>query len=143
MLYTYDSKYFKFIFGGSPAVGTNDGDFVSIEMDEDDWATSRGADGNVVRSNNQNVIATVTLTLQQTSPYNDYLSGIRKLDKVSGQGVKTLLVKDLLGTTKFFSKWAYIQKIANINRGIEAQGSEWTFKAISPAMYVGGNAPAT
>jgi len=139
MLYTYDSSKIKFIFGGQPAVGLNDGSFISVELDEDDWATTRGADGNVVRSNNQNVIATVTLTLQQTSPYNDYLSGIAIYDKVTGKGVHPILIKDLFGTTLLNSRFAFISKRPNISYDIEQQGREWSFKAVKPYHYVGGN----
>lgn len=140
-LYTYDSKKFAFLFGGVPATGKADGDFIQLELDEDDWSVTRGADGNVVRSNNQNVIATCTLMLQQTSPYNDFLSGIALVDKATGQGVKPVIVKDILGSTKIFSGQAFISKRPAVNRAIEQTNNEWQFKIIRATYFVGGNLP--
>ena len=136
---TYDPKQFLVIMGGVPINGFADGTFISIERDEDTFTKTVGADGCVTRSKTNNKAATVTITLLQTSPSNDYLSGLHKLDEEANLGVVDILVKDLNGTTFFYSAVSWVQKPASIENAKEIGEREWTIATGDSEYYVGGN----
>lgn len=141
-LTTYAADKVAIIIGGLPVVGKGADTFISIEVADDDWTESVGADGSVVRSLKANNLATATLTLQQTSPINDFLSGKLFADRqLPGAGLFSLTVKDLLGTSTFFSGTAYVKKQATMEFAHESTEREWTISLVDFVSVIGGTIP--
>jgi hypothetical protein len=119
-------------------------EFLTIETEDDDWATEEGADGFVVRSMIPNEIQKITLTLQQTSPTNDLLTGLYKIGKgfditdSIGADIFTFTVSPPIsvvqtegGKTKLFNSTnCYISKIAQLSYGKESGTRSWEITSV-------------
>src|SRR5512136_789726 len=94
---TFDPKQCLVVIGGVPMGGFADGTFVSVERTSDTFTKVSGADGIVSRSKTKDRSGTLTLTLAQTSPSNDVLTGFAVKDELSNSGIVPVLIKDLSG----------------------------------------------
>jgi len=139
---TYNAAKILVIFNGVPLSGYADGTFVSIEMQNDGITTQVGADGEVARAVNSDRRCTVTVTLQQTSISNDFLSTMFSTDILTCGGLMgPILVQDLCGETLFAASYAWIVKPANAEFGKEIATRAWAIHTGNPAVYnIGGNA---
>ena len=140
-LYTYSSQEVAINYKGAPITGLAKGTFVDIEYDEEDWMYETGSDGNVTRSLKPNKTATATITLQQSSPSNDILSGFRSLDRATGLGTGVFMVKDLRGTSLVAVPTAFIAKPAKVTFSDELETREWKFILTGGVYHVGSNIP--
>ncbi len=84
-LNTYNLKNVSVQIGGVALSGFGENDAVSIDAAEEIWTTSVGADGEVVRSKNNNATGTITITCMQTSGVNEICENIRLLDEAADQ----------------------------------------------------------
>ena len=82
-LRTYDPKQVVISIGGVPISGYADGTFLLIDRDENAFTKVTGADGTSTRVKSNNRAGSMTLTLKQSSPSNDVLSGFATLDELS------------------------------------------------------------
>lgn len=140
---TYDFNKVKLIIGGVPIRGFTDGTGIMIETVEDDFTTVSGSDGEASRSKSNNKVATLTITLANTSDSNDYLSFLRNADQASNQGVRNVIMEDFGGTTVVTSPAGYVRKMAPIERGKEITDSEWVLDLTQTAINNGGNPKIT
>lgn len=139
-LRTYDAKKVVITLGSHTVTGYADGTFVSIEPEGDGTVAQAGADGEVARSLSNNPLHTVALTLQQTSPSNDALSELLRLDRASGgRGVVALQVRDLRGTSLFAASQAWVVNNPTVEYATELSDREWTLMAVITESNVGGN----
>lgn len=138
---SYNSAKVSVIFGGSALSGFADGTFVGIVMQNDGITTQVGADGEIARAVNTDRRCTVTVTLQQTSPSNDFLSTFFAVDVLTcGGRVAPILIQDLCGTTLFEAPEAWIVKPADAEFGKEILTRAWAIHTGAPAVYnIGGN----
>jgi hypothetical protein len=138
---TYNAAKVLVIFGGFPISGFADGTFVGIVMQNDGVTTQVGADGEIARAINSDRRCTVTVTLQQTSPANDFLSACFELDTLTcGGKILPILVQDLCGETIFAASQAWIVKPADAEFGKEILTRAWAIHTGAPAVYlIGGN----
>jgi hypothetical protein len=136
---TYDPQQVSLSMGGQIASGFADGTFISVERDEDTFNKVTGADGQVSRSKTANKSATLTLTLAQTSPFNDILSALAAADEVSSTGVFPVILKDNSGTTIVSSGAGWIRKPPTSGFGKEIENREWVIDMASTIFFVGGN----
>jgi hypothetical protein len=136
---SFDPKSVIIVVGAVPISGYADGTFLEVAQADQQFTLSVGADGFATRVKSNNYSATVTITLSQTSPSNDYLSGLAALDRLSNGGVVPLLIKDLSGTTIIFSESAWIQQIPDITYGNEINTVAWVFELAQADTFVGGN----
>ena len=77
---TYNAGKVTVIFNGFNITGFADGTFINITQQNDGITTQVGADGELARAVNTDRRCTVTVTLQQTSPANDFLSSMYSID---------------------------------------------------------------
>ena len=126
-------------FKGIPITGVADGTFVEVEYDEDAYTHHVGAQGTVTRVKNANEMGTVTFTLGQATLTNDRLSAVAIADRVNGDGVGALLIKDLKGTTLYMSQNAWIRKIAKGEHGKEHLNRSWVITCEKLKVMVGGS----
>jgi hypothetical protein len=130
-------------------MGYSEGAFLSVDLADDDFATTSGADGHVVRSFHPNPIGNATLTLQQTSPTNDKLTFLRNKDKmVVGSGVFEISVKvppitnpiasaipnAQTGISTVISATGYVSKNANYEYGKDSGDRAWNITLINPVF---------
>lgn len=136
---TYDPKQVAVIVGSQPLTGFGDGDFVSVERNEDAWTLMVGADGESTRSKNNNRSGKITITLQQSSRSNDYLSQLALADELSGRATTNVMIKDNFGTTLYNAATAWIVKQPAITFAKEAGSREWVLETDELIGVLGGN----
>ncbi len=139
---TYNAGRVTVIFNGFNITGFADGTFVNVTQQNDGITTQVGADGELARAVNTDRRCTVTVTLQQTSPANDFLSTMYSVDALTcGGRIGPILIQDLCGDTIFAASDAWIVKPADIEFGKEVMTRAWAIHTGAPAVYVvGGNA---
>lgn len=137
----YDSKKVACSLAGLPLSGYADGNFLEVTYDSDQFVDVIGTDGTVSRSKSNDLRATVTIRLMQTSPSNDVLSALLQVDLNAdgGAGVGAFMVTDVQGTTLLIGENAWIMKFPDQNFGREAQERSWTIKVDKLNSFVGGN----
>lgn len=138
---TYNPSRVVVIVSGFNIFGYADGTFVNITMPSDGITTSVGADGEVARAINPDRRCTVTITLQQTSPANDFLSNLFNMDVLTcGGRMGPILIQDLCGETIFSASQAWVVKPADLEYSKEITNRAWQLQTGTPAFYtVGGN----
>jgi len=138
---TYNAAKIVVIYNGFNITGFADGTFINITQQNDGITTQVGADGELARAVNTDRRCTVTVTLQQTSPANDFLSTMYSIDALTcGGRIGPLLIQDLCGDTIFAASDAWIVKPADIEFGKEVTTRAWAIHTGAPAVYlVGGN----
>jgi hypothetical protein len=136
---TYDPKEVIITIGGVPMSGFSDGTFLEIDRNEPTWQLVVGADGFTTRGKTNNFSGTLTLTLKQSSPSNDVLSGFMAIDEATNSGVVPVLVKDLSGNSVYFSARAWINQYANSTFGKAISDRQWTLSMDSADIFVGSN----
>lgn len=138
----YDAQNFTLsLFGYSIESGYADGDFVTVEQDEQSFTAKVGTDGEVTRSKTGNKLTTVKVKLMQTSRGNSILSGVLNLDEASnnGKGVGPMYLKDRSGTFVFAASKSWITGPPAAPFGREANEREWTLHCIRDERYDGGS----
>lgn len=136
---TYDPKKVKVVIGGIPMGGFADGTFVTIERSNDSFTKVSGADGPVSRAKSNDFSGMLTLTLAQTSPSNDVLSGFLLADELEGEGIIPVIVKDFGGSSNLVSAFGWVRKPANASYAKEIEDREWTLDLADLDMFVGSN----
>lgn len=129
---SYDIGQVDFILDGLPIDGFGDSDVINIEWNSRDWTLKVGATGAAQRSRIRDESGMVTLKLNQTSPFNKELEQRRKIDSGSGRNPFTLLIRENLGGSRFFSRTAFIEGRPSWPLGQEAGVIEW--KIICPHL---------
>jgi hypothetical protein len=142
-VYTYASDEVQIIVGGVPMSGLADGTFVSISRDEQAFTKVTGADGSTSRSKSANKAGTITITLKQTSPSNDVLSGFMIADEQGNAGVVPVMVKDTGGRTLHYASAAWVQQAPDQDFAKELSEREWIMDCARIDMFVGGNAQSS
>jgi hypothetical protein len=142
-VYTYASDEVRVVVGGVPMSGFADGTFVTIARDEQAFQKTTGADGSVSRAKTANRSGIITITLQQTSPSNDVLSGYMLADEASGDGIVPILIKDTSGRTLHFSPSAWVQQMPDNEFGKDVSEREWVMDCARIDSFVGGNTRKT
>lgn len=136
---TFDPKSLIITIGRAVISGYADGEFLSIIADNQQFTKVTGADGFTTRVKSNNYGGTMTLTLSQTSPSNDILSGFLNLDRISNLGVLPILIKDLSGTTTLFSAQGWIQQFPDVTFSNEISNRAWTLDLVDIDIFIGGN----
>ena len=69
----YSAADVSFVFGGILADGVGDGEWLSVEFNEDAFSITVGVDGKMIRNKILNRTARITLTLYTLSPERAWL----------------------------------------------------------------------
>lgn len=140
-VHTYNAARVVVIVNGFNITGFADGTFININMVNDGITTQVGADGEIARAINTDRRCTVTVTLQQTSMANEYLSTLFNTDMLTCGGlIGPILIQDLCGTTLFMASQAWVVKPADTEFGKEILTRAWQLQTGAPTVYnIGGN----
>ena len=135
----YNAADVSIIIAGIPVSGFDDGDFLTVERDEDAYTKKVGTDGEVTRSKTNNKSGSATLTLMQTSAVNVLLSALHALDELTGNGVGPFLAKDNSGSTIHTAQNCWIRKMPASTFSREAGAREWVIDLDKLIPTEGGN----
>ena len=140
-LRTYDASEVQIVVAGVAIEGFADGDFITIEDDEDAYSMQVGTDGEAARSKTNNRGATITISTLQTSAANTALSALHNLDRNSsgGLGIGPFLCDDQSGNSLYAAEKCWIQKRPSAVFGREAQGREWIVRTNNLQSNDAGN----
>jgi len=142
MVTTFDPKLVVITVGGTPISGFADGTFIRVERETDTFTKVVGADGFVSRAKSNNKSGSITITLAQTSNSNSVLNALSTADELSNNGVVPCMIKDLSGTSTYFSSSAWVRKPSNAEFGKEISNREWVLDCADISMKTEGNFPS-
>lgn len=137
---TYDPKAVIITVGGVPMSGFSDGTFLQIVRNEPTWNLVVGADGFATRGKTNNFSGLMTITLKQSSPSNDVLSGFIAADELTNAAIVPILVKDLSGNSTYFSGQGWVQQWADSTFDKAITDREWILALATLDLFVGSNA---
>jgi len=135
---TYDPKLTTVIFGPLQIQGFAE-EKISVSYSDDSFDLAIGCDGEATRVRKNNNSATITVTLQQSSPSNDALSVISIADRGANVGMFPMTFVDGSGSTVAFAACCYIQKHPDLTFSNSNQTVQWTFVTDNLGMFTGGN----
>lgn len=104
-------------------------DMVSFEKDEEMFSTAVGAQGDVVMSEINNPLATITLTVQATSPQKGYLLDLARAGTVFPIWVINRSIGERFGGTK-----ARIKNYPSLEHGQEAADREFEIQVFDATV---------
>ena len=137
---TYDPGQVDLNVGGRDITGYADGTFIDVERNVDQTTLVVGADGESTVALSQNRSGKFTITLQQSSPSNDYLNSLCNALEARSGGFVPVLVKDNNGTTLAAAKKAWVVKRAKASFGKDVENREWILESGNLALDIGGSA---
>jgi hypothetical protein len=134
---TLDPKQVLLIVAGVPI---NDWKKLRISRDEPMFKKYSGIVSTArVKTNNKG--GKMVLSIPQTSLNNDVLTALRMLDEATNQGVFPIEIKDMTGTSNYFTAQGWIEKAPEA--AYDTDGSlndlEWTFDCSDLSVIEGGN----
>lgn len=141
-LHSYRPKDVVVTFGGVQLSGFGEDSFIMVEPTEATFTMVSGVDGAASRSLTGNATGKVTITLMQTSESNAYLTAIFNADKLTGEGVKSLLIQDNSGKDVHFAPYAFIEQMPSAEYAKEVGTREWSFLCADLDEFLAGSEPA-
>ena len=138
----YDANEVLVSIAGIPVEsGYDDGEFLRIEQEADDFLDKAGTDGEVTRSKSNDRRATISIILMQSSLGNSLLSGLNNIDRSAGNGagVGPLLVQDNQGTSLYTAAECWISKPPDVSFDREPTAREWTLRCANLIRFDGSN----
>lgn len=119
--------------------GFSDSAMVSIVKDEAPFQYQKSMDGSISRLMKKDATYTITLSLNQTSPSNDILMAIHRVDLLTGLGKFPILIKDGSGTSFFFATNCWIENIPDLTFTSGIGSRDWVLKCSFGDATIGGN----
>lgn len=126
--------------------GFAEGTFLSVEPFEDRMTAVYGAKGESYRAVSAVKAFDLTVTLSQTSRWNDIFTLLLRNDRDTLEGTFNVTLKDSSGTTIFTDRCAYIgtEPTQAFSGGGTIESREWTLHLPNPEGYmIGGNSRFT
>lgn len=133
---TYNPTQVAIILGGAIVTGWNR---VSVSYEDDAYEHSVGTDGEEMRSKKNDLRATMTLALTQSSDSNQVISALAAADRATDGGTIPVLIKDNSGSTVVESESAWVKKTADMSRERGPSDVEWTFSLSNAIIFIGGH----
>ena len=118
----YDAKDTSVIIDGIYITGLGE-DMVSAEKEEDFFSSSVGAQGDVVKSQINNPLGTVSVFIQPTSPSKAYLMSLAKRTEPFPVWIVNKALGERIGGTM-----ANLLSFPEYSRGAEAEDMEFVFQ---------------
>jgi len=137
---TYSPSDVSFkLYGLFEVNGFSSGSFISILKDQARFSTTVGAQGNVSRMHHPNDVYRVTISLAQSSLWNQILNAIHELDESSLVGMFPLVISDGSGDSFFVSSTAWIDGVPDVSYSNGMEVREWSFTCSDMVYNLGGN----
>lgn len=125
---------------GLDVEGYSDGTFISIQPENPTYSFRRTFDGSTLAVRNKWQSYNFTVTLQQSSPSNNWLHLLYTLFKEYNiPFVMPILMRDKSGTSTFFASDCWFEKEPTMNFGKTLGDTVWEIRCNNGAMKIGGN----
>lgn len=136
----YDPRTIVLSWQGFVISGFMDGDFITIERNEDSFSPAVGSIGDVTRVRSLDKTGNITFTLKAESDSNAFLSSQMVADEATGAAYGPVVVEDLNGNSLYTSENAWLAKPADVTFSNDASGREWTLQCDKLEMSSNGAA---
>ena len=137
---TLDPSRFTLTVIGVQVMGVAPDTFFKFTMEGDQIIDEAGGRGDVTRIINLDQRATVEVTLQQSSPTNDYFSTLLNADlRGLGGSVGPVSLKDLNGTTSVDAQEGWVMKFADAELGAKPYTRVWKIRLAKARVTIGGS----
>lgn len=128
---SYDPDEVTILLNGDEVFGFAEGEMITVEKNEAHFTTHTGAKGETTRAAIRDNNYTVTIRLQQTSPFVNTLEGYKLANNVTiVPPVWQLQIKDPSSFDGFFAAQAWLQEDPSRSWGNEVGVREYTFFAV-------------
>jgi len=115
--------------------GFDDGEFITVVMDEDDMILRKGSDNTTSVAASNNSAATVTLTLQETSDSNNFLYVLRNANLIlPGSGFFKFSMKCATTGEVFTAPEMWVMKPPDSPKAREVGPRAWPFQTGNMSM---------
>lgn len=116
-----------FVVGTQAATGFKEGTFIEIDRAVDTGSLDIGSDGEATLVISPNQSGSFKLTLQQSSPMNDYLTTLWQAlqDKNVAVAIIPVTMNDKNGTSIASCKQGFVKKPTKLTFADKAEGREW------------------
>lgn len=137
---TYSPSDVSFkLYGIFEVQGFAAGSFINIRKQGSRFSTAVGAQGDVARVHNSNDVYQVTLSLAQSSFWNQILIAIHELDESSLVGKFPLTISDGSGDSIFISSVAWIDNVPDVTYSQGMETRDWSFTCSAMNFSLAGN----
>ena len=137
---TYSPEDVNILVAGIvPITGLAAGSFVTISKNMQPFSAQRTSDGQVARLYNNDQTYTITLTLHSAAESNDVLTKLSLLDQTLLKGIFPLLIKDVQGTSFFFSTSTWIEAEPDQEFSDQISTRTWTLRSSQAISNIGSN----
>ena len=137
VLRAFDPKAVTVKVGGLQLVGFSE-EKVTVERANNSWELTVGCDGESTRVKSNDLSGTITITLQQTSPSNDYLTSIFYADE-EYDTVTDIEVRDTSGRSQIIAAKAWCEKMPDATYGKNHSDRQWVFRTNNIQYSLAGN----
>tara|TARA_B100000683_G_scaffold277527_1_gene336658 strand:+ start:4385 stop:5059 length:675 start_codon:yes stop_codon:yes gene_type:complete len=137
ILRAFDPKAVKVTVAGVNLVGFSE-EKVTVERANNAWELNVGCDGEATRVKSNDLSGTITVTLQQTSPSNDFLTTVFYNDQNNDECVKIEIV-DSSGKSKIVADKAWVEKMPDATYAKAHSDRQWVFRTNNVGYYLAGN----
>lgn len=128
---TYDPDEVSILINDEEVFGFAEGEMVTVEKNEAHFNTHVGAKGETTRAAIRDNNYTITIRLQQTSPFVDELEKYKLFNSVPIlPPIWNLKIKDPSSFDGFFSAQAWLQEDPSRSWGSDVGVREYTFFAV-------------
>jgi Protein of unknown function (DUF3277) len=139
-LATYSPESVVCLLGGViPVDGFSNNTFITIKKSTPIFETVVSADGVVSRTQIDNPLYSVSISLASTAQTNEVLTALSYIDKKTGRGKLPLLIKDNSGTSLFYATQAWVEGTPDMEFNLDVGVRTWVFSCIGVSEIVGGN----
>jgi len=132
-LFTHDPKLVLLSIGGRSIDSFFEGSGITLESETDVSTTQSGVDQDFTRNVNTNIPFTLSFTINNGSPVNDYLNTLIR----THAALPFLLTDKNTGNTQA-SGTTYVQTLPSLMGELEAGGREYVFTAVDVNLNFGG-----
>lgn len=122
---TYDPKKVVIALGNHMVTGYADDSFLTIEHNGDGIVHKVGCCGEIARAITPDDTSKIKLSLLQMSDTNSFLQNAYNGDRKTGEGMFSILIKDLRGGVVFQSEACWVIKSTSRGFGKDTNSREW------------------
>ena len=137
VLRAFDPKQVKVRVANVNIVGFSE-EKVTVERANNSWELNVGCDGEATRVKSNYLSGTITLTLQQTSPSNDFLTTVFYNDQNNDECVR-IEITDTSGKSKIIAQKAWVEKMPDATYAKAHSDRQWVFRTNNVGYYLAGN----
>lgn len=131
------------LYGLHKVKGISTGTFVTVTKDVVPFPSARTTDGMVYRKYTNDQTFTIQLTLLAASPTNSLLTKLWLFDESTKMGKFPLLIKDGLGTSKFFSSTTWVEMPPPLSFSDDMETRTWLLRSSQAVINIGGSGDAS